>query len=118
MVGAAEVAQLSAIEEQLALQIRCDKLAVPVRQFKPFEDRKFRCDFAWPSIWLIVEVDGEVHRIKTRFHADIEKHALLALAGWTVLRVGGREVRSGQAVQWVAQAIDRAQRLARVTPMR
>lgn len=96
---------MSKIEEHLALHIRCDKLPAPTRQFRPFEDRKFRCDFAWPDLRLIVEVDGEVHRIAERFHADIEKHALLVLAGWTVLRVGGREVRSGLAIEWVRQII-------------
>lgn len=79
---------------------------MPTPQFQPFPERRFRVDFAWPDRRVIVEVDGEVHRIKARFHADIEKHALLVLAGWTVLRVGGREVRSGQAVQWVRQVLD------------
>ena len=99
---------MSVIEETLALQIRVMKLARPVRQFKPFEERKFACDFAWPELKLVVEVDGEVHRIKSRFHADIEKHALLVLAGWTVLRVGGREVRSGVGIEWVREAIAQA----------
>jgi very-short-patch-repair endonuclease len=85
--------------------MRVERLPLPVAQFKPVRERRFRMDFAWPDRRVIVEVDGEVHRIKTRFHADIEKHALLVLAGWTVLRVGGREVRSGQAVQWVRQLL-------------
>lgn len=100
---------MSAIEELLALHIRIEKFPKPVRQFKPFDTRKFACDFAWPELRLIVEVDGEVHRIKSRFHADIEKHALLVLDGWTVLRVGGREVRSGLAIEWVREML--AQRL-------
>lgn len=95
----------SVIEATLALQIRVEKLPLPVKQFYPFRERRFRCDFAWPDRRVIVEVDGEAHRIKARFHADIEKHALLVLAGYTVLRVGGREVRSGQAVQWVRQLL-------------
>lgn len=96
---------MSVIEETLALQIRVEKLPVPQREFKPFADRRFRCDFTWEYLRLICEVDGEVHRIKSRFHADIEKHALLVLAGWTVLRVGGREVRSGLGIEWVREAI-------------
>lgn len=99
----------SPIEALLAVQIRDDGgMVPPERQFRPLDDRKFRCDFAWPSVRLIVEVDGAVHRIKSRFHADIEKQALLVLAGWTILRVGGREVRDGTAVKWVLEAYRQA----------
>lgn len=107
---------MSVIEETLALQIRVEKLPVPQREFKPFADRRFRCDFTWEYLRLICEVDGEVHRIKSRFHADIEKHALLVLDGWTVLRVGGREVRSGAAIVWVREAIEQASRRLGLTP--
>lgn len=91
----------SKIEEVLAHHMQIAGIEPPDRQFVPIEGRRFRADFAWPRLRLIVEVDGEVHRIAERFHADIEKHALLVLAGWTVLRVGGREVRDGTALKWV-----------------
>lgn len=91
----------SAIEETLAVHIRAEQLPRPKRQFIVNPDRRWRLDYAWPELKFACEVDGEVHRIKERFHADIEKHAWLVLNGWTLLRVGGREVRSGQAIAWL-----------------
>jgi very-short-patch-repair endonuclease len=85
----------------LALHIKADKLPEPVREFEFHPLRGWRFDFAWPAIKFAVEVDGEVHRIKERFHADIEKRAVALLNGWDVLHVGGREVRSGQAIAWL-----------------
>lgn len=96
----------SEIEEMLALHIRAEKLPVPEREAVLIEGRNWRCDFAWPLHRVVVEVEGEVHRIKTRFHADIEKHAALLLAGWTLLRVDGRMIRAGIAVLWIAQLLE------------
>lgn len=98
---------MSAIAALFALHLRADKLPPPVPEYLPFPDRKFRIDFAWPAVKFAVEVDGEVHRIKARFHSDIEKHALLAMDGWVLLRVGGREVRSGVAVMWTRTMLAR-----------
>jgi len=91
----------SALEEQLAQHIRADNLPRPIRQYQVNPARRWRLDYAWPDLRIACEVDGEVHRIKERFHADIEKHAWLVLHGWTLLRVGGREVRSGKAIEWL-----------------
>lgn len=85
----------------LARDMRAEHLPAAVRQYIVNPDRRWRLDFAWPGIKVAVEVDGEVHRIAERFHSDIEKHAWLTLNGWTLLRVGGREVRSGQAITWL-----------------
>jgi very-short-patch-repair endonuclease len=95
----------SALEATFALHLRADKVPEPVREHMPIVGRKFRIDFAWPKIKFGVEVDGEVHRIKERFHGDIEKGALLLLAGWAILHVSGREVRSGQALVWTKAAL-------------
>jgi len=96
---------VSQLEETLALHIRAEKLPPPEREYVFAPDRKWRMDFAWPRLMLAVEVDGEVHRISERFHADIEKHARALLLGWTVLRVGGREVRNGLAIHWLKALI-------------
>lgn len=97
-------AGVSAIHAELLLQMRALKLPRPVVEYEnAIPGRKFRLDIAYPDRKLVIEVDGAVHRIKTRFHADIEKHALLVLSGWKLLRVGGHEVRSGLAVEWVRE---------------
>jgi very-short-patch-repair endonuclease len=91
----------SQIEEILALHIRAEKLPQPVREYLFDPGRKWRFDFAWPAIHFAVEVDGEVHRISERFHSDMRKNAMALLQGWDVLHVGGREIKSGEAIQWV-----------------
>lgn len=91
----------SAIEETLALHIRADKLEQPIREYAFDAARGWRFDFAWPKLHFAVEVDGEVHRIRERFHSDIHKGARALMLGWAVLHVSGREVRSGEAIQWV-----------------
>lgn len=99
----------SEIEQMLAVHIRADKLPPPEREYMPNPKRGWRIDFAYPTLKIAIEVDGAVHRIRERFHADIEKHAWLVLNGWTLLRVGGREVRSGKAIEWVKALLwDRA----------
>lgn len=81
-------------------------MPAPLREYRFHPTRKWRFDFAWPDQHLAVEVDGEVHRIKSRFHADIQKHAIATLMGWTVLRVGGQQVRNGAAVKWVREVLE------------
>ena len=76
-------------------------LPEPVREFWHIPNRDFRLDFAWPALKLGLEVQGGAHRIKGKFKADMEKRALGLLAGWRILEVGGKEVRSGQAIEWL-----------------
>ena len=101
---------LSTLEETLALHIRAEKLAVPVRQFQFHPERKWRLDFAWPLAHFAVEVQGGVHTIREQFYRDIQKRAHALMAGWTVLEVGQREIHSGQAIAWVKALLwERAQ---------
>lgn len=93
----------STIEATLALHIRASKLPDPKRNYVFLPDRKLELDFCWPELKLGVEVEGAVHRIKERFHGDIEKHALALIHGWTVMRVDGRAIRSGNAIDWLCQ---------------
>ncbi len=93
--------QESSIEAQLALQMRALKLPAAERNYRFLPNRKLELDFAWPEAKLGVEVQGMAHRIKEKFKVDIEKRALALLGGWKVLEVGGAEIRSGVAIQWV-----------------
>lgn len=91
----------SSLEALLALQLRALKLPQPLRNYRFLPDRKYEFDFCWLDVKLAVEVQGMAHRIKAKFEADLEKRALALLAGWTVLEVGGKQVRSGQAIAWL-----------------
>src|SRR3972149_4788558 len=96
---------VSAIEEDMARQIKLAGLPVPQSQFKAIPGRKFAMDLAWPDRKIGLEVQGMVHRIKGRFKQDIEKRALLMFAGWRVLEVGGDEVRNGKALEWTKRLL-------------
>jgi very-short-patch-repair endonuclease len=95
----------SEIEATFALQLRAGLFPKWERNYRHLADRKFEIDFAWPVFNFGIEIDGEAHRIKERFHSDIEKHALSLLAGWTILRIGGREVRSGIGIGWATDML-------------
>ena len=78
-----------------------------VRNYFFLDGRDFELDFAWPNLKFAVSIEGMAHRVRGRFKADIEKHALAVLAGWTVLRVGGAEIRHGVAIYWTQTMLER-----------
>ena len=78
-------------------------LPEPFREFVWHPTRNFRADLAFPDRKFIVEVDGAVHRIKSKFARDIERHNLLVREGWIYIRVTPEMVRSGEALQWVKE---------------
>ena len=96
----------------LHLHIRAFGLPLPVREHRPFLDRRFRCDLAWPDRKLAVEVDGGEllhgrHNRAQGMASDCEKQNLLVLEGWACLRFTGQQVKSGMALPVVVQALDR-----------
>ena len=96
----------SQLERRFLQQLEQAKLTeCCIREYYAINGRDFRLDFAWPSRKLYVEVQGMAHRIKGRFRADIERWALLTLAGWRGLEVGGAEIRNGKAVEWLKQLL-------------
>lgn len=82
------------------------------REFVFAAPRKWRLDFAWPDDKIAVEVEGGTwtngrHSRGAGFAADCEKYARAAILGWTVLRVTGDHVKSGQALQWLEELMER-----------
>jgi very-short-patch-repair endonuclease len=68
-----------------------------LRQYAPIEGRNYVCDFGFPQFKLIVEVQGNVHRVKGQFYDDIRKKIALLLAGWKVLELTRREIVDSSA---------------------
>ena len=102
------VTRASLLELRLAQQIAEAGLPEPVREYFHIPGRDFRLDFAWPAAKIGVEIQGMQHRVKGRFHADIEKRALGLLAGWRILEIDGRAVKSGQGIDWLRQLLGAA----------
>lgn len=90
----------SVLEATFALQARAEKFPPWVRNFVFLPDRRLEIDFAWPDLKFGVEIHGGVHRVGTHLERDAEKIALALLAGWTILPVASRHVRSGRAIAW------------------
>jgi hypothetical protein len=66
-------------------------LPEPEREYQFAPDRKWRLDFAWPDLWLAVEIHGGTrkrgrHNRGGGITADCEKMNAAQLAGWTVLQ--------------------------------
>jgi len=66
------------------------KIPPPIREFKFHPMRKWRFDFAWPSYWVAVEIDGGIwtnggHVRGKGFNNDREKSNAAVELGWKVL---------------------------------
>ena len=78
----------------------------PKREYKFHPKRRFKADFAWPELRLLVEVEGGQytngrHYRPQGYEADCEKYNLAALEGWTVLRFTPSMVHDGRAVNTI-----------------
>lgn len=98
------------LADTLRLHLRAVGLPRPIREHRPFLDRRFRCDLAWPDRKLAVEVDGGElmrgrHNRAAGMASDCEKANLLTLAGWRCLRFTGQMVKDGRALRVVTEAL-------------
>ena len=101
----------SALEAELALQIKALGLPEPVREYRAIAGRKFRFDFAWLEQRLLVEVNGGTytqgaHSTGRGIARDYEKANLAVLHGWRVLTFDGKAIKSGEAVEIIRQALE------------
>ena len=96
----------SAPEDELAWQLSAAGLPEPRRQSKFHTQRKWKADFFWPSLHLIVEVDGGAyvhgrHTTGAGYEKDRERDAEAMMLGYRVLRVTPKQVTSGIALKWI-----------------
>ena len=97
---------MSQLEDTLVWQVQAAKLPAPVRELRFAPPRRWRFDLAWPEQRLAVECQGAVwtqgrHTRGSGAEADAEKLSAAVLAGWRVLVVTGRHIKSGQALNWI-----------------
>ena len=101
---------MSELEETLAMHMRAVGIPDPVREYKFDPKRRWRADFAWPELMLLVEVEGGHwtggrHTRGSGFDKDAEKYNEAALFGWRVLRVTSTHIKSGEALAWIVRAL-------------
>lgn len=101
---------MSKLEDVLMLQIIALKMRIPEREHRFHSVRRFRFDFAYPEKKIAIEVEGGTwgksrHTSGIGYKNDCEKYNLAAIDGWYVLRVTGDHIKSGLAIDWIAQIL-------------
>jgi len=66
-------------------------LSAPEREYRFDPERRWRFDYAWPSLKVAVEIEGGIwirgrHVRPTGYLADLEKYNRAVVLGWRVLR--------------------------------
>lgn len=82
-----------------------------VREHVFYPGRKWRSDFAHVASKVLVEIEGGIwnqgrHTRGKGYQDDCEKYNSAALAGWTVVRLAGKEMISRDWVERIKGAIE------------
>lgn len=93
----------------LVLQLMAAGLPPPLTEFPFHPTRRWRFDYAWPSLKLAVEQEGGTwcrgrHVRPKGYEADCEKYSEAALMGWRVLRFTTDMIRDGRALSMIIRA--------------
>ena len=102
----------SDLEQRLRDQIVNFGLPVPESEYKFHESRKWRFDFAYPSLMIALEVEGGIynHGRHTRpkgYENDCQKYNTAAMDGWVVLRFTGGMIKDGTAINTLKQCLNK-----------
>ena len=102
--------QKSLLEHELARQILLLRLPEPEREYRFHPVRKWRCDFAWPDLKVLVEVEGATwsggrHVTGSGFESDCIKYNEAQLLGFAVYRFTGNMVSDGRAIDYIEKAL-------------
>lgn len=97
---------------KLAWQLELSGITGWVREHRFHPSRMWRIDIAFPEIKLAVECEGMGpkgqpgrHQLTQHVHSNTEKHSALAVLGWRLIRVTGRQIDSDHAIRWIAGAL-------------
>jgi len=99
------------LERTFLEQIRAVGLPEPAREYRFHDTRKWRFDFAWPALFIAVEIEGGTWSGKSRhttgagYHGDLNKYNAAHAAGWTVYRFDSKHVSSGDAARAIEQLL-------------
>jgi len=99
----------SRLEALLSLHLRSAGLN-PETEFRFHPPRRWRFDFAFIDQKVAVECEGGTysggrHTRGTGFALDCQKYNQASLDGWVLLRFTGDQIRSGEALAQIEQAL-------------
>ena len=95
---------LSDLEDKLEFQLKSAKITGFTREYKFHPKRRWRLDFAWVDQKIGVEVEGGIwlprsgHNTGVGISRDGEKGNALTLLGWKLIRVTGKMIKNGEAL--------------------
>lgn len=100
----------SHLEELLAFQMKAYKLPEAQRQYRFHPERRWTFDFAWPGHKIAAECEGGIwfrsgkgaHTGGSAIMRDMEKYNHATKMRWQVYRFSDKEIKNGEAVQWLA----------------
>jgi hypothetical protein len=106
---------MSDLEDKFLEQVKAAGFPEPKREYRFHPTRKWRVDFYWSKkdtkqFPVAVEVEGGTFLTKSRhtsgvgFEKDCEKYNEMALANILLLRVTGKHVKDGRALEWLRRA--------------
>jgi hypothetical protein len=93
-------------------------LPEPQREVRFHSTRKWRFDFAWPSMRLALEVEGGIwtggaHGRGTGISRDIEKYNYATAMGWAIIRTTPSKLSTGETIAFLKATM--ATQIAKVT---
>ena len=100
----------SKLENKFIGQLISEGLPDPEREYRFHPVRRWRFDFAWPSLKIAAELDGGTwtkgrHTTGTGYRGDCEKRNEATLLGWKVFNFDSSMVRQGQSIETIRRAI-------------
>lgn len=110
----AEILRAHGVESQLELLLlnRLERAGLPLgeAQVRIVPGRKFTFDRVWAAERVACDVQGAIyvrggHSTGVGIERDCEKFSLAASHGWRVIPVTEKQIKSGQAVAWIAAAL-------------
>lgn len=103
------------LADTLAEQLQLVGINDFTREYRFHPKRLWRLDLAWTELMLGVECEGMGprgqpgrHQLTQHVHANTEKHSALAVLGWRLIRVTGKQIKSGHALMWIEAALANA----------
>lgn len=72
--------------------------------------RRWRFDLAWPALLVAFEREGGTwgksrHTSGSGYAKDVEKYTRAAINGWCVVRATANQIKSGEALDWLLEAL-------------
>jgi hypothetical protein len=100
------------MQDGLAFDLFCRTMdiPVPVAEYRFDPVRRWRFDWAWPELYVALEVNGGVwiagrHSRGSGQVGDFEKWSEAAAQGWRILHVTPNQLREDRTVEWLRRSL-------------